>query len=40
MKLFETPAIEVVKFAVEDVITVSGGATETTEPEYWPLPCV
>ena len=27
MKLFETPVVEVVKFAVEDVITVS--ATET-----------
>lgn len=24
MKKFETPAIEMVKFAVEDVITVSG----------------
>ena len=25
MKLFETPVVEVIKFAVEDVITVSGG---------------
>lgn len=25
MKKFETPAIEVMKFEVEDVITVSGG---------------
>ena len=25
MKLFETPVVEVVKFAVEDVITTSNG---------------
>ncbi len=24
-KIFETPAMEITKFAVEDVITVSGG---------------
>ena len=24
MKLFETPVVEVIKFAVQDVITVSG----------------
>lgn len=34
MKLFEMPAIEVLKFAVEDIITTSG------EPALWPLPCV
>lgn len=42
MKLFETPAIEVVKFAVEDVITVSGGEETTTETEemgFYPAPC-
>lgn len=32
MKNFETPEIEVIKFAVEDVITVSGGSfDEETE---------
>lgn len=36
MKLFEMPAIEVLKFAVEDIITTSGEG----EPALWPLPCV
>lgn len=32
MKNFETPEIEVIKFAVEDVITASGGSfDEETE---------
>ncbi len=32
MKLFETPDVKVIKFAIEDVITVSGGEQETTGP--------
>lgn len=33
MKMFETPVVEVIKFSVMDVITVSGGdATEETDP--------
>lgn len=35
MKKFETPDVEVVKFAVEDVITASGG-----EPEFFDNPCI
>ena len=35
---FEMPAIEVVKFAVEDVITVSATETESTLPAMVP-PC-
>lgn len=31
MKLFETPVVEIVKFAVEDVITVSTPAGEDNE---------
>lgn len=31
MKLFEMPSIEVVEFAVEDVITTSGGGLEEDE---------
>lgn len=34
MKKFETPDVEVVKFAVEDVITTSG------EPEFFDNPCI
>lgn len=35
MKLFEMPTVEVVKFAVEDVITVS-----TDDLSYDPQPCL
>ena len=38
MKIFEMPVAEVVKFAVEDVITVSGGE-ETTIADFI-YPCV
>ena len=31
MKKFETPEIEIVKFAVEDVLTVSGDPEETEQ---------
>ena len=36
MMLFEMPKVEVLKFAVEDVITVSGGGgtPATTEEDY------
>ena len=33
MKKFEMPAIEVMTFAVEDVITTSGGTVEYQLPE-------
>ena len=33
MKLFMEPAIEVAKFAVEDIITVSGAEVEEEEEE-------
>lgn len=42
MKMFKMPAIEVMKFETEDIITVSGGEVTTTEEELgaWPLPCI
>lgn len=43
MKFFEEPKLDVLKFAVEDVITVSGnGAEETTEEELALMtqPCI
>lgn len=36
---FAEPMVEVVKFAVEDVITESTGSTETTIPALMP-PCL
>lgn len=43
MKIFETPVIEVVKFTVEDIITLSGGSETTTSPDpilgFDPMPC-
>lgn len=42
MKLFEMPAIEVMKFAVEDVLTVSETPEATTDPfeNFYPYPCM
>lgn len=34
MKLFENPEMEVIKFAVSDVITTSGGEDEGYEPSF------
>lgn len=40
MKTFETPVVDVIKFSVEDVITVSGGgAGENPAPPALIPPC-
>ena len=33
MKFFEDPKMEIVKFAVEDIITVSGGCDDDCEDD-------
>ena len=38
MKTFETPVVDVIKFSVEDVITVSGGNNNPVAPALIP-PC-
>lgn len=34
MKKFQNPEMDIVKFTVEDVITTSGGNTETGDDEF------